>query len=194
MNIGLVKLQPTASCSTSEDPIRYLCRTVDGQRQHLFYTAIHDSLKDLNKPTKYYITSTWIPSFDEFVLTESVLFQPEGENEAYRLQKNVCVRAAGPTGLVKQNVTFTKINKEGKSDKKEGDIISRVLKKQNCGWYKVSNCRSELSRWWYSRDHTTGFVCSRDTMQSQAQRDYLLEERNRDMQGQFLRQNQYDQA
>jgi hypothetical protein len=187
--MDFVKLQPTASCPTSQDPILNLCRSIDDQCQHLFYTTTrqerHDSLRNFSQATKYYITSTWIPSFDEFVLTEPVEFQPlpKRENGTCRLEKNFCVRAAGPTGLDEQQVTFTKINEKGQFEQKKGYIKSDVLRIHNCGWYKVSNCRSELSRWWYSRVHTTGFVCSRDTIQTQAQRDLLLEEKNRDMQG-----------
>ncbi len=85
--------RPTPSCSIFDNPTRYICLTFNDQHQHVFYTTTwrqcNSSDTNMNNATKYYIISSWIPSFDHYVTTERILFQPDcspGENKsAYHL-------------------------------------------------------------------------------------------------------------
>ena len=173
------------SCSTFERPTRYICLTFDVQRQPLFYTTTwrHCSSSDPNmkNATTYYVISSWIPSFDDFVTTQSVVFQPEstkGENKpAYTLPEGYCVRAAGPSGLPRQRVSFTSISLIGDRITDSGYINSSLLQKFSSGWYRVSSCSSELSRWWYN-NCTLGYVSSYYVRLPESVRTLLLEGRD----------------
>ena len=70
--------RPTPSCSTFDNPPRYICLTFNANHQQAYYTTnwqnCNSSDPNMNNATKYYIISSWIPSFDHFVLTERVYF------------------------------------------------------------------------------------------------------------------------
>ena len=177
----IFRLDP--SCSTFENPTRYICLTFSEQRERLFYITTWrkcDSLDpNVKNATKYYIVSSWIPSSDEFVTTQSLVFQPEsanGKKNAYTLPEGYCVRAAGPSGSDRQRVVFTSIDLTGKRIQDYGHINSSLLKKFHSGWYLVSSCSSELSRWWY-QNCTLGYVSSHYARLPQYVRKLLLEER-----------------
>ena len=180
----IFRLDP--SCSTFEKPTRYICLTFNDQRQRLFYITTRrkcdSSDPNRKNASKFYVVSSWIPSFNEFLTTKSVKFHPESsagtQKVSYTLPEGYAVRAAGPTGGDRQRVSFTTINiLTGKYIKDDGYINSSLLKKFDSGWYRVSNCSSELSRWWYRRDFTLGYVSSNYARLPQSVRKFLLEEK-----------------
>ena len=171
--------RPTPSCSTFDNPPRYICLTFNANHQQAYYTTnwqnCNSSDPNMNNATKYYIISSWIPSFDHFVLTERVLFQPESSSDAYPLPKGYCVRAAGPTGGDRQKVAFYSISGSRQHLLDSGYINSTLLKEFTSGWYLVSSCISELSELWYNC--TVGYVSSHYVRLPQYARKLLSEDR-----------------
>jgi hypothetical protein len=176
--------RPTPSCSIFDSPARYICLTFNDRHQHVFYTTTwrqcNSSDTNMKNATKYYIISSWIPSFDHYVTTERVPFQPDSspdENKtAYTLPEGYCVRAAGPSGGDRQKVAFYSINGNRHHLLDSGYIKSSLLKNFTSGWYLVSSCNSELSRWWYNC--TLGYVSSHYVRLPQYTRTLLLEDRD----------------
>lgn len=159
--------RPTPSCSTFDRPARYICLTLDDQRQSIFYTTTwrtcNSSDPNMGTASKFYVISSWIPSPDHFVTIKSVEFQPESspveKKESYRLPENYCVRAAGPIGGEQQKVAFYSINGTRHHLLDSGYIKSSLLKKFFSGWYRVSSCKTGLSRWFFNC--TNGFVSTK---------------------------------
>ena len=177
-------LRPTPCCSTFDKPTRYICKTLNVKRQPVHYVTTwgkcDKSDPNMENATNYYIISSWTPSNDHYVTTKRILFQPEsspGENkQPYYLPEGYSVRAAGPTGEDRQKVAFYSIDGNRNHLLDSGYIDSNLLKKFHTGWYEVSNCRSELSRWWY--ECSPGYVCSHYVSLPQYRRKLLLEDRD----------------
>lgn len=175
--------RPTPSCSTFDNPPRYICLTFNANHQQVFYTTTwqkcNSSDPNMNNATKYYIISSWIPSFDHFVTTERVFFQPEsspGEKKnTYYLPEGYCVRAAGPSGGDQQKVAFYSISGTRQHLIDSGYINSTLLKEFSSGWYLVSNCISEISELYYNC--TLGYVSSHYVRLPQYARKLLSEDR-----------------
>ncbi len=117
-------LRPTPSCSTYDDPERYMCITLK-DHQHVFYVTTrlpqpNDLDASLKNATKYYIISSWRSSPDDLITIEPAQFQPENlpdENKpAYWLPEGYGVRSAGQSGEDKQiKVTLYSISNTGKN-------------------------------------------------------------------------------
>ena len=178
-------LRPTPSCSTYDNPERYICLTLKNHQPVFYVTNQLPKPNDgLTNATKYYIISSWISSPGDLVTIEPVQFQPEnsnGENkQAYSLPKGYGVQAAEPSGQDQQKVTFYSVNINGSTGiliPNSGFIDSSSLKKFESGWYRVSNCRCELTRWWYNRQgsHSEGYVDSYYVSLPQYTRFFLQE-------------------
>ena len=111
--------RPTPSCSTFDNPARYLCFTFsDPGHDQVFYTTTwrkcDKSDANMRNASKFYIISSWIPSFDHFITKRRVNFEPDSspgeDKKSYTLPENYCVRAAGPLGEDKLKVAFYSIN------------------------------------------------------------------------------------
>ncbi|XP_068713628.1 uncharacterized protein [Montipora foliosa] len=209
MTADRIIFRPTPSCSTFDNPARYLCFTLsDPGHDQVFYTTTwrkcDNSDANMRNASKFYIISSWIPSFDHFITKRSVNFEPEGspseDKKSFILPENYCVRAAGPLGEDnhtedKPNVDKPKVD-EPKVDKPKVDklkvafysingsrhhlldsgyINKTELEKFNSGWYLVSSCKSELSKWLFNC--TSGYVSSNYVRLQQYTRRLLLEQR-----------------
>ena len=158
-----VILRPKPTCSTSEKQTRFLYRTSNDQNLLFVLSASEGfSESDIKNASKYYITSDkiWL---DEFSLIMPVEFQTEDSNgkRIVQLKKGDCVRAAGKIGLNPTKVLYTIIDRmKGEQTAYLGYIESYALIKIDWGLYSVSNCSSELSRWWYKHNHISGYVDS----------------------------------
>ncbi len=184
-----VILRPTSSCSFNDNKIRFLNLTLNNQHQPVFYDTTtkgeNNNLDpnnldpNISNATKYYIISLWIPSSDDLVTIESVQFQPENSHETKTLPRDYFVRSAdGPRDGDRQKVKFDSITTNGGTKLESGHINSNSLKRVPSGWYRVSNCKCELSRRWYrSRDkHVEGYVNSHFVRLSQFSKDFLRED------------------
>ncbi|XP_046847096.1 uncharacterized protein LOC124440711 [Xenia sp. Carnegie-2017] len=177
--------RPTPSCSTFDNPARYICLTFNEKHQQVFYTTTwrkcSRSDENMQNASNYYITSSWIPSFDHFVTRERMLFQPEHTQDEvknpYYLPENYCVRAAGPSDGERVKVAFYSIKGTDLHLLDSGYINSSILKEFHSGWYQVSNCRSDLSRWMF--DCSNGYVSSNYVRLPQYTRILLLEQRSK---------------
>ena len=176
-----VIFRPTPSCSTFDNPTRYICLTLDVHHGQAYYVTTWRKCSsfdsNMNDSSNFYHISSWIPSPDHFVTTKKVLFQPEsspGENKpAYHLPDNYCVRATGPTECDEIKVGFYSINATGSHIRDTGPISKEILKEYQYGWYLVSNCRIGIIRWLYNC--TTGYVSSKYVRLRQYTRVLLLE-------------------
>ena len=179
-------LRTCRSCSICREPERYLHATFDSDRQSLFYKTTWQN-RDSNDPSIknksiYYVISAFQPLVNELVTTASVEFQPEGDigkkKEAYMLPEGYYVQANGPDKQGKKTASFTSIGANGKRNTYFGRINSKFLQPVE-GVYLVSNCRSELSRWWYGIDCTLGYVHSKHILLKQGEKILLQEPDNR---------------
>ncbi len=174
-NVGSVILQPTPSCSVNDSPIRYLHRTLNDQLQTVYYTT---TLPESNK-SKYYIISSWIPSPGDLVTKNPVQFQLENKT-ARELPKDHFVRSARSRegDLKGQRVDFYSICGNGGIKLESGHITSNSLESVRSGWYRVSNCKCELSRWWYRsrNEYVEGYVNSHFVRLSQLSKTLLRED------------------
>ena len=165
-------LRPKSSCSTHDNPVRYICVTLK-DHQPVFYVTtklpIPNSLDavNMNNATKYYIISSWIPPADgDHVTIEPVQFQSEnlpGKNKRLPKHFGVLCQPAEQSGGDRQiRVTYNCISSTGEQIPYSGFIDSNLLREFESGWYRVSNCRCKLTRWWYSRrgSHHEGYVNS----------------------------------
>ena len=180
--------RPTPSCSTFDRPARYLCFTLSSpSHDQVFYTTTwrkcDNSDANMRNASKFYIISSWIPSFDHFITKRQVKFEPHsspGENKPpYDLPENYCVRAAGPLGedklKGKLKVAFYSINGSQHHLLDSGYINKTELEEFHSGWYLVSSCKSELSEWVFNC--TRGYVSSNYVRLNQHTRLLLLEQR-----------------
>ena len=177
--------RPTPSCSTYDRPARYICFTLSGN-DHLqvFYTTTwrkcDNSDTHMKNASKFYVISSWIPSFDHFITKRPVKFEPEsspGETKmSYMLPENYCVRAAGPLGEEKLKVAFYSINGTQHHLLDSGYINKTDLKGFHSGWYLVSDCNSDVSNWLFNC--TRGYVSSNYVRLQQYTRLLLLEQRS----------------
>ena len=175
-------LRPTPSCSIYDNPVRYICVTLKDHRPVFYVTTRPNDLDaNMDDATKYYIISSWIQSPGDLVTIQPVQFQPEnlpGENKtAYRLPEGYGIRPAGPSGGDRQRVEFSSISSTGHEILDSGHIDSSLLRTFNSGWYLVSNCRCELTRWWYNRSDHEGYVNSYYVRLPQDTRAFLREDR-----------------
>lgn len=176
--------RPTPSCSTYDRPPRYICFTLSGM-DHLqvFYTTTwrkcDNSDTNMKTASKFYVISSWIPSFDHFITKRPVKFEPEsspGETKmSYVLPENYCVRAAGPLGEETLKVAFYSINGTQHHLLDSGYINKTDLEEFHSGWYLVSNCKSEVSNWLFNC--TRGYISSNYVRLQQYTRLLLLEQR-----------------
>lgn len=176
--------RPTPSCSTYDRPPRYICFTLSGM-DHLqvFYTTTwrkcDNSDTNMKTASKFYVISSWIPSFDHFITKRPVKFEPEsspGETKmSYVLPENYCVRAAGPLGEETLKVAFYSINGTQHHLLDSGYINKTELEEFHSGWYLVSNCKSEVSNWLFNC--TRGYISSNYVRLQQYTRLLLLEQR-----------------
>ncbi len=168
MSAPRIIFRPTTSCSTFDDPSRYICFTLDQSHQQVFYiTTVREcnsSDPKAKDAAKFYVISSWIPSFNHFRTRRAIQFQPAvvpGEKKpSYGLPENYCVRAAGaisedPAPL---KVAFYSLNRSQETLLDTGYIDKADLIEFHFGWYLVSSCRSDLGRWWYSCE--MGYVSS----------------------------------
>ena len=108
-----VILYPTPSCSTLDNPARYICSILINHQQQFYITTkqkCDPQDKNFKNATNFYIISSWIPSFNHYITIRYVNFEPAavpGEvKKSYQLPDNYCVRAAGPTSEDKLRVAF----------------------------------------------------------------------------------------
>lgn len=176
--------RPTPSCSTFDNPARYLCFTLsDPDHDQVFYTTTwrkcDKSDANMRNASKFYIISSWIPSFDHFITKRRVNFEPDSspgeDKKSYTLPENYCVRAAGPLGGDKIKVAFYSINGSQHHLLDSGYINKTELEEFLSGWYLVSSCKSELSKWLFNC--TRGYVSSNYVRLQQYTRRLLLEQR-----------------
>lgn len=177
--------RPTPSCSTYDRPSRYICFTLSGM-DHLqvFYTTTwrkcDNSDTNMKNASKFYVISSWIPSFDHFITKRPVKFEPEsspGETKmSYVLPENYCVRAAGPLGEETLKVAFYSVNGTQDHLLDSGYINKTDLEEFHSGWYLVSNCKSEVSNWLFNC--TRGYISSNYVRLQQYTRLLLLEQRS----------------
>lgn len=176
--------RPTPSCSTFDNPARYLCFTLSSpNHDQVFYTTTwrkcDNSDENMRNASKFYIISSWIPSFDHFITKRPVKFEPHsapGENkQSYILPENYCVRAAGPLEEDKLKVAFYSISGSQQHLLDSGYVNKTELEKFHSGWYLVSSCKSELSGWVFNC--TLGYVSSNYVRLYQHTRMLLLEQR-----------------
>ena len=181
MTTGRVIFRPTPSCSTFNDPARYICLILDENHQQRFYITqrkcdcTDSQIKDASN---FYIIS-WIPSFDHFVTTRRLQFKPTAvpnENKpSYPLPENYCVRAAGPVSADPLRVAFYSLTGSQETLLDTGYINKTDLTKFHVGWYTVSSCRTDLERWLFSCEK--GFVSSHYVTLPEYSRTLLLEQR-----------------
>lgn len=183
--------RPTPSCSTFDRPARYLCFTLSSpNHDQVFYTTTwrkcDNSDANMRNASKFYIISSWIPSFDHFITKRPVKFEPDnspGDNKLYKqsymLPENYCVRAAGqgPFGedIDKVKIAFYSISGSQQHLVDSGYVKKTELKEFHSGWYLVSSCKSELSWWLFNC--TLGYVSSNYVRLYQHTRMLLLEQR-----------------
>lgn len=175
--------RPTPSCSTFDNPARYICFTLDNSHQQVFYiTTLQKCDGDdpkMKDATNFYVISSWIPSFNHFTTRRPVQFQPAavpGESKpSYRLPENYCVRAAGPISNDPLKVAFYSLKESQQILLDTGYINKTDLIEFHFGWYLVSSCRTELGRWWFSCK--SGYVSSHYVSLPQYSRILLLEQR-----------------
>lgn len=174
-----VILRPTPSCSTFNNPTRYLCFVLSDENQQVFYETIRRACEtddpSLPSATSFYIRSPWIPATEHFRLLREVDFQPEGQGKPpYKLPKGYCIRAAGPPSLDPLPVIFYSLNGTTKIVTDKGPIEKRHLEEYEFGWYLVSSCRTDVSAWLYNC--TSGYVSSTHVSLSEYSRKVLMEE------------------
>ena len=178
-----VIFRPTPSCSTFDNPTRYICNILINHRQQFYITTQRKcdaQDKNFKNATDFYIISSWIPSFNHYITRKGVNFEPatvSGENKkSYPLPDNYCVRAAGPTSEEKIKVAFYSHDGTQLILLDTGYINKTDLIEFRFGWYYVSSCRTDLERWWYSHCET-GYVSSNYVTLSEYSRILLLEKR-----------------
>ncbi len=151
-----VVLHPTASCSVYDNRVHYLSLTLTDQHQSVYELCTNDTNENINNATKYYIISSWISSPGDLITIEPVKFKPEN-GTPYTLPKDRIVRPAGRS-KDRQKVEFTFITRDGCKKVESGYINLNSLASIQSGWYRVSNCKCELTRWWCNC--TLGYVNS----------------------------------
>lgn len=175
--------RPTPSCSTFDNPARYICSILDENHQQIFYITTQRKCDrtdpQMKDASSYYILSSWIPSFDHYVTTRRIQFQPAAvpnENKpSYSLPENYCVRAAGPVNADPLSVAFYSLTGSRETLHDTGYINKTDLTEFHFGWYTVSNCRTELGRWLFSCEK--GFVSSHYVTLPEYFRILFLEQR-----------------
>ena len=171
--------RPTPSCSTFDNPTRYICFILDDNHHQVFYITTTQSCDAQENATNFYIISSWIPSFNHFTTRRAVEFQPAavpGENKSsFTLPENYCVRAAGPISEDPLKVAFYSHSGSQQILLDTGYINKTDLMKFHFGWYVVSSCKTDLGRWWYSCEN--GYVSSYYVTLPEYSRILLLEQR-----------------
>ena len=178
-----VIFRPTPSCSTFDNPARYICSILDENHQQIFYITQRKCGRtdpQIEDATNFYVISSWIPSFDHFVTTRRLQFEPAAvpnENKpSYPLPENYCVRAAGPVSADPLRVAFYSLTDSQETLLDTGYINKTDLTEFRFGWYTVSSCRTDLGRWLFSCEK--GFVSSHYVTLPEYSRILLLEQRN----------------
>ena len=180
MTAPRVILRPTPSCSTFNNPTRYLCFILSNENVQKYYETNRRASCEADDPniahaTPFYIRSPWIPSLEHFRLLEEIQFQPEGEGKPpYKLPKGYCIRAAGPSSLDPLPVIFYSLNGTTKIITDKGHIDKKYLEDYKFGWYFVSSCRTDLSTWLYNC--TSGYLSSTYVPLSEYSKKVLMEE------------------
>ena len=148
--------RPTPSCSTFNNPARYLAFILDHNDNQVFYvtttSAVEKTDPHMKEAAPFYIISSWIRSPNHYrIVSEKISFQPasvKGMNKPpYELKKGYCVRAAGPTSADPLLVAFYSLNGTETILEDTGYIAKKDLEEFQSGWFYVSNCRTELTRW-----------------------------------------------
>ena len=178
-----VIFRPTPSCSTFDNPARYICSILINHQQQFYITTkrkCDPQDQNFENATNFYIISSWIPSFNHYITKRKVNFEPAvvpGEvKKSYHLPDNYCVHAAGPTSQDKLKVAFYSHKGTLLILEDTGYINKTDLLEFQYGWYYVSSCRTDLERWWYS-NCKTGYVSSHYVTLSEYSRSLLLEKR-----------------
>lgn len=177
-----ILFRPTPSCSTFDSPARYICFTLDHHQQVFYITTLRkcdSSDPKMREATKFYIVSSWIPSFDHFLTRREIQFQPVavvGENkQSYPLPENYCVRGAGHTDSNDVKVAFYSLSGSQRILLDTGYINKSDLVDFHFGWYLVSSCWTDLERWLYYCE--MGYVSSHYVSLPEPTRILLLEQR-----------------
>ena len=180
-----VIFRPTPSCSTYDNPPRYICSILINHQQQFYITTkqkCDPQDQNFKNATSFYIISSWIPSFNHYTTRRKVDFEPvtivPGEKrKSYKLPDNYCVRAAGPTSEDRIRVAFYSLTDHSELILLDTGYINKTdLLEFRFGWYYVSSCRTDLERWWFS-DCKTGYVSSHYATLSEYSRILLLEKR-----------------
>ena len=175
--------RPTPSCSTFNNPARYLAFILDENNNQVFYVTttrgVENTDPHMKEAAPFYIISTWIRSPNHYrILSEKVEFQPAsvpGMNKPpYYLKRGYCVRAAGPPSADPLQVAFYSLNGTEIILEDSGYIAQKDLEEFHSGWLRVSNCRTELTRWLF--DCKTGFVSSAYVRFTEYERIFLRAE------------------
>lgn len=175
--------RPTPSCSTFNNPTRYLAFILDENNNQVFYVTtvrgVNNTDPSMKEAAPFYIVSSWIRSPNHFRITsEKVEFQPatvQGVSKVpYNLSRGYCIRAAGPTSSDPLYVAFYSLNGTEKILLDTGYISKSDLEEFHFGWFLVSNCRTIFSRWlWHCK---TGYVSSTYVRLPEYARMLLLED------------------
>ena len=117
----------------------------------------------MNEAAPFHIISSWIRSPNHYqIVSEKINFQPasvQGVNKPpYDLKRGYCVRVAGPTTADPLLVAFYSLNGTETILDDTGYIAKKDLEEFRSGWFYVSNCRTELTRWLFSCKN--GYVSS----------------------------------
>ena len=153
--------RPTPSCSTYNNPPRYLAFILDVNNNQAFYVTTVKGVNNTDPRMKdaapFYVISSWIRSPNHYRTTKRILFEP-AKGKPYNLPYGYCVRAAGPTSADPLLVAFYSLNGTETILQDTGYISKEFLEEYHFGWYLVSNCRTDVSRWFL--DCKTGYVSS----------------------------------
>lgn len=182
MTAPRIIFRPTPSCSTFDNPARYICFLLDDNHQQVFYiTTQRHCNQENNNATNFFIISSWIPSFNHFTTTKAIKFQPAsvpGEDKpSYTLPENYCVRAAGTISEDQLKVAFYSLNGSHRNLLDTGYINMTDLTEFHFGWYLVSSCRTDLERWWFVCE--SGYMSSHYVSLPEYSRILLLEQREK---------------
>lgn len=157
--------RPSPNCNAFNKPPRYICYTLDDSNNQIFYTTVRQGCAgNVDNATSFYIISLWTEAKNHFKLNKRIMFYPLPRNETtkYALPKDYCIQAEVIPSSNDTQLQVAFYSWDGKKNNLEdtGYINFTDLEEYNTGWYKVSNCKLELSRLFLKNYCTTGYVSS----------------------------------
>ena len=153
MNTERIIFRPTENCNMFENPTRYVCFILGDK---IYITTKRGCVGTVTNATSFYIISLWIPSKNQYRLKNKVFFHPENATDEapkppYWLPGNYCIQEyideSSPSTHDRLRVSFISWTNSSVITSDSGYIERTHLEPYTTGWYKVSNCRWEVTRW-----------------------------------------------